>query len=410
MKRTLLLIFRLILFCQAERWRFHPLENDKTTNIIYCFKSNDPTHKNQLTSISEWQTTKIESVLNVSKVAHLKLSGCGMDFLRENVKSYVQLIDLDLSDAKLSEFDFEILPSGLEQLDISNNYPITLDNIFALENSHLKSFNISGNRLENTAEILQHLNEKVLYLDLSGNHLDFEANLFARFGNLKGLFLRNVNLAGMKVNIFRGLNSLEILDVSDNNLEYFDFELISTIFEKLEFFAAMDCHIQNIPKLLGYLSENLQELDLSGNFIGAVNATTFNRFNFEFLLLRRSNLSNFNFDTLKHHTRLYTLDISQNSFEKLDLQLLSGSPLHRLVLHDNELTEITNLTRSNFPNLSQLSVANNNFSCEFLNRFLQQIKREFPGLEFVDDARQQKHGMDCKSVFGSNVIGTSTLV
>lgn len=219
---------------------------------------------------------------------------------KNTLRKFINLDELTLSGTKLSEFDFEMVPHGLETLDISNNHPITLLNIPHLSQLGLLIFNISGNQLRNTMEILQNLNNETMHLDISGNYLDFTTvkNPFEKVKNARFVAVQNANLTSSNLNVFEPLHDLVWLDVSNNKLDKFT--------------------LVPMPELI-YLE-----------------------------------------------------------------------------IHDNDLTELHNLTRSRFPKLVFLSIGNNNFSCEYLTTFMTTMKHEFEVVDFNGDPMQQKHGVKCE--------------
>lgn len=326
-----------------------------------------------------------------ANLKRIDFSGCFIGEFNKTAFSRFDKLNTLILSGDLLEFDFKFVPMGLKQLDISNNYKIALYNIPFLEHLHLITLSIAENHLENTMEILEHLNAGIKEIDLSGNHLDFKAESFAKFGHVQTLWLKNVHLQNMKVNVFESLHSLKELDISQNDLEKFDFELISKTLKKLQHLVASNCNIKNVLRLLEYLNKGIKYLDFSGNFIGAVNATTFEGFNFEKLSLANTNLWSFDFATIQRHTRLKFLDVSHNHLKNVDFNLMPRQSLEKLYLHGNELTELTNFDQSRFPNVARLTIFDNNFSCKFLASFL-------PNYIDEDDweiSLQQKHGIDC---------------
>lgn len=114
-------------------------------------------------------------------------------------------------------------------------------------------------------------------------------------------------------------------------------------------------------------------LDLSSNFVGQINTTTFERFNnLQYLNLSNSNLTNFDFKSFYHQRKLRVLDISYNRIKKINFTpfLSNFKDLHTLNLEGNSLSELDTMTRVNFPELSTLGISKNQFSCEYLAQFL----------------------------------------
>lgn len=335
-------------------------------------------------------------------VEELDLAGnnLGNQLETSTFQSFIHLKRLYLSDTKLTSFDFDIIGQQrqLEQLDISHNQFIIIQNASFLAKLPLWYFNIANNHLKNTLEIVQHLNSSVAILDVSGNDVGLlNASVFEKFNNLYWLSLKDSNLLNTDLSPFEPLKVLYYLDISQNNLEMFNFSLISTNLTSLQEFYAVNCHIKNPIELQNLFNSSLYILDLSGNFIGEVNASIFKESQLETLNLSHTNLSKFDFDTLEHQTKLRSLNISHNNLKKVNLTFLS-SRLLKLNLEGNDLTEIDTLRPSRFPLLSSLAIAQNQFSCDYLEAFLLHVERKWTYLKIFGDPLDQKHGEDCRSI------------
>lgn len=336
-----------------------------------------------------------------ASVEEMDLSGNFLGELEQSTfQSFIHLKRLYLSDTKLTSFDFAILDNQrqLEQLDISHNFLISIQNASFLANLQLWYFNIAENRLEDTMEVVKHLNESVAILDLSGNPVGLlNSSVFEKFHNLYWLSLKDTKLLNTDLSPFEPLKVLYYLDISYNHLEMFNFSLISTNLTSLQEFFAVNCNIKTPIGLQNLFNSSLYVLDLSGNFIGEVNASIFKESQLETLNLSHTNLSKFDFDTLEHQTKLRSLNISHNQLRRVNLTFLSRRLL-KLNLEANDLTEIDTLKPSRFPLLSSLAIAKNQFSCSYLETFLLHVERKWNYLKIFGDPLDQKHGEDCRSV------------
>lgn len=137
-------------------------------------------------------------------------------------------------------------------------------------------------------------------------------------------------------------------------------------------------------------------MDLSANFIGKMSKKMFETFNnLQYLNLSHTNLSNFGFHTFYHLKNLRVLDLSYNRLGTVDFHLLfrNFKNLNTLNLEGNDLVQIDCVNRSNFPKLSFIGLSKNQFSCEYLARFL----RQWDDLQVFHNPSDQTHidGVDC---------------
>lgn len=333
-------------------------------------------------------------------LAKLDLSGKSIGALEPNTfRKFTNLRELLLNHAQLLHFDFRALEhlKELRHLDISHNDFQSLSNLTALESIELLIFNIAENHLENTLEIVQHLNSSIETMILSGNYLgEIQASTFEKFHNLRELQLRNMNITHFEADPFDLLKSLVALDISKNDLSHFDFAAISTSLNNLIIFHAANCQISNnLSDLVKHFGPSLYYLDLSGNPIGDIDVNLFQALDLRGLNLANSNLSNFNFDALANLRSLHSLNISHNHLNKANLTSLSNA-LDELNLDGNDLTEIDTVTYARFPQLSSITIGKNQFSCEYVAMVMRRFKREWTSLEVADsDAMNQKNGQEC---------------
>lgn len=237
------------------------------------------------------------------------------------------------------------------------------------------------------------------------------------------------------------LTSLQSLDISLNSLEEFDFNClndkmhcnvnISTseqattlkvsdhqlnwIIPKIDFLKLRYLNLSNyrsneISSILQETSTKIEGLDLSSTSVGELNESAFQRFvNLKKLNLSRTNLSNFKFTTFYHQRNLEVLDISYNNLYKIDFYLFlrNFQNLTSLNLEGNSLTEIDDIKRTHFPKLSLLGISKNNFTCEYLTKFLLQ----WPELKLIENPSNQTHigGVDCLHGSTSQIMDTDSL-
>lgn len=293
---------------------------------------------------------------------------------------------LYLRNVKLLSFNFYILWKnlGLKLLDISYNNLNTLQNPSMLQKLYaLNEFNVAGNQLNNTMEIIQHLNPSIEILDLSDSIIILSSKPFHLFPKLKRLVLRNTSISSIDFNPFKRIEHLLQLDISFNDLSNVDFHILSTTLVTLEVFRCVKCQIINVTRIIQCFGNELIELDLSENFV--------KRMDFDgnrFLNLKRLTLSRMNMDVIEFNGQwslpnLNYLDISYNQLQKIDLKFLSNNMME-LDLNENYLTQIIHFNIVHFQNI-RVKISKNCFSHKHLEQMVLEKRNVFD-----DNWRNQK--------------------
>lgn len=279
----------------------------------------------------------------------------------------------------------------LDELHLDFNQLETIDVELFAQNTLLARLSLNNNRILrvecDVIKNLKYLNK----VDLSVNKLQefntscisgIDLDLIVHDNQLKILTLRNVasvHASRNQINsiyIEDGISNLKSLKLANNNL-------------------------MNITDIFDHLN-SLETLDLSYNYVGKLNISTFAKLtNLEHLKLGHTNLSNINFGTFFHQKELKSLDISYNNLNKMnfDIFLPYLKNLESLVLDGNNLTEMEGITNSMFPQLSILSISNNNFNCTYLAKLLRTLKWDELGLsidpELVHTNETHINGITC---------------
>lgn len=133
---------------------------------------------------------------------------------------------------------------------------------------NLTRLNLSGNHLQNTAQILNLLGPSIESMDLSSNFVGrLTAQTFERFENLLHLNLSRTNLSNFGFETFYHQKRLQTLDLSYNSLHKVDFTLLLRNFQ------------------------NLQQMNLEGNDLVEIDSVTLANFP----VLKRLGISKNNF-------------------------------------------------------------------------------------------------------------------
>lgn len=281
----------------------------------------------------------------------IDLSGNSVMQLDSNVfRRFNRLKLLRLTNTNLQRFDFNLIPqpNRLNSLDLSLNSNLHLDHLQLLMNGFtvLHEFKIAGNKLENLPQIVEHLNEPIEILDVSGNFLGtINANVFRHLRRLKVLNVSDTVLSISNVNPFE-LIPLLSLDVSRNNLEHANFSVLSTTLAHLQYFYATHSHIKNPIDIFHSLRSSIVEINLSGNEIQSIET-----------------------ESLQNLVNLVTLDVSSNKMRTIEFQVTLNK-LQSLKLDNNDLNRINGLIRSQFRSLKTIDVAKNQLDCKNVQQLI----------------------------------------
>lgn len=323
-----------------------------------------------------------------------------------------QSMDIDLKSIKKLKH--------LSWLNVAGNHVKEVANASLLETfPPFFAFILNDNQIKNAAELIQHLptsipissspiqvpsknlelfqistGERVSMsaLLLSGNHVGkLNATTF-HDGDIYVLDLKNTSLSFDDVKPFESLKNLIHLDISYNDLANTDFSVPSTAFKNLTSLSATHCNITNASRVIDLLGSTIQYLDLSGNYVGQLNAAKFESFTrLQRLNLRATHLIEIDVGIFRHAVDLSSLDLSYNQLKSVQVTA-AATNLHWLKLDGNELIEVEAFTTSNFPVLWMLSISKNQIPCSVLVQF----KRDFYGVD--GSLFGQKHG-DCTASY-----------
>lgn len=242
---------------------------------------------------------------------------------------------------------------------------------------------------------------------------DIPDGLFDKLINLRHLNLANNAFKRLKCSVFANLINLKILNLSQNKLQVFESKCVQSkkmfaifiednqlnyltlsgnvseihasgnnitkIFSKsgldnMTVFNISKNNVENVLEIIKQLSSKLRALDVSDSPIGKLNITTFDKLdNLEHLSLRNTNLSNIQYGTFHHQKQLRSLDLSYNNLKKINFVMLhwNSGQLEMFYLDGNNLDDLNNLTKVNYPSLKFVSINENNFDCEYLSEVQQ---------------------------------------
>lgn len=314
-----------------------------------------------------WGSHRIEFVQCFStNITRLDLYGSLWGKVNQNTfKRFTELNELDLSDTRLQHFDFVWLENNqkLHTLNLESNHLKSLYNVEILQTlKNLVELDMTGNQVRNTREVIHYLSPTIRRLNLRWNSIGrLDANAFEKLEQLEELDLRSTNLSFVDRSPFEPLQNLQTLMISDNNFEHTDFPTSSKVLTKLLYFYAGNCRIRNATKLTKFLPPSLWRLDLSGNYLGEIDANTFETTpHLLQLYLENSNLTMTKWNAFDQLQELMVLDISDNSLEHVHFPT-SSPPLNRLMRLYARNCSIKNLPGllSVLPSIKHLDLSDN---------------------------------------------------
>ncbi|XP_031636592.1 chaoptin-like [Contarinia nasturtii] len=352
---------------------------------------------NQITSLNESTitTTTLKTLqLQNNQIQHFECAF--FIFIEEGASVYIDWENVEHFTSECMRLPFDVVLGSKDEgfLHTTDGKIEMHCNTSTFES--IRSFGINNDHFENVAKSMQCLTPTLRKLVLSDTVVEkLDSKFFQRFYNLEYLHLRHAQLEEFDFTWLKHQKNLRALVLSYNNLtKVYNVPFLKS-FEELTSIRLEKNLLENAQEVIQHLKPSIKYLYLTGNHVGSVNDTTFEKLkNLEVLGLDDTELSFVDaspFETLK---ALKYLHIGFNNIETLDLNTLPGELLYNLHLRGNNLTKLDNLTPSRFPRLKMMAISENLFSCEYLKTFVPKVKRDFPGLS-MGDPWTQKHGQNC---------------
>lgn len=241
--------------------------------------------------------------------------------------------------------------------------------------TNITDFLVAENRLKEIPALLFVTAHKIRKMDFSKNAINrIDSFAFVGLNNLEILNLSNNNLTTIDKIIFANESALQFLNLSHNHIN----ELESNA---LEFpnLLELDLADNNLSTLDGHVFDklsHLRQLNLSFNPISEITNETFAAlFQLRHLNLKQLNISSIAMGAFSHQQKLITLDLSGNLLKILDFQLFHPiqHDLTTLRLANNQLTELEDFRSSLFLQPLVLDIQSNDFSCSYLEYFLESV-------------------------------------
>lgn len=291
--------------------------------------------------------------------------------------SWNRLKKLNLA-CKKSTTPLRVISNGTAELIVLHHSAISQANdseihCTAGSMTHIESCTITGrNTFRNVTQLLTCFGAKLKRLTLSGIILNRTAtaaltSTFQRFTELEWLNMKDTALTEFDFRAIQHQIHLMRLDLSLNNLSELKNPSLLLRFSLLREFKVFGNQIQNTAEIIASLKESLKWLDLSDNFVGMVNRSTFQRLEY-LTTLKLSNTSlmlpgNQNpFEVIKN---LSIFDVSQNNLSAVNFGQLAGTlgQLTRFFAANCQLSNASNVIRYlGEQQLLELDLSGNDFS------------------------------------------------
>lgn len=260
---------------------------------------------------------------------------------------------------------------------------------------NLQKFIAGRHAFENVADMLWCVGMHVTNIDLSGNSLaGWDAFTLHRFYNLQMLDLCDTMLRYFDLNMIKNYSRLQRVDISNNQLDHIENVALLQYFVNLRVFITAGNRLWNVHEIIHFLPSSIEFLDLSESFVGELNAISllhltalktlklrhtqltivhgFNPFevlnNLMHLDISHNNLSDVNLSTLlKPLTKLNALNVAfcdiHTQFLAMASQLRIIYPLRMLNISGNNIgVALDEHSLQSFANLEYLNMSNTSLS------------------------------------------------
>lgn len=257
----------------------------------------------------------------------------------------------------------------------------------------LRHFLAGRKSFENVSEILQCFMPTLWLLDFSGNTVEnVNISTFDRFVDLNTLFLSDTMLTDFDLEAIKNLKNLTKFDISHNNLRHLKNVGALESLDNLNEINLAGNDLENTQEVIQHMKPTIEKLDLSQNFVGTLNATTFERFT----ALKKLNLSNTSLSIadkspFEPFNSLTSLDISHNNLENTNFDVLL-TILNKLVefrVADCQLKSISKVLTLLGTSLEILDLSGNGvgrLNAQTLEKFskLKQLNLSSANLTYLD--------------------------
>ncbi|XP_037080480.1 toll-like receptor 6 [Pollicipes pollicipes] len=210
--------------------------------------------------------------------------------------------------------------TSLEQLDLAENYISDDDGGVLKTLLQLRFLSLAGNKLSNVSAGFLSGQNALTMLDMSRNEIEslksatFDTALSLRAIRLDANHLRNIN------GLFAKLPALRWLNVSDNQIEFFDYALIPAELRWLDMHKNRLREIGNFYNVESVIK--LNTLDLSHNHVSLISRSSVPD-GIKYLILANNQLTTVEPGTFEAKSQLIRADFSANQLTELSLEAVA---------------------------------------------------------------------------------------
>ncbi|XP_055301873.1 leucine-rich repeat-containing G-protein coupled receptor 5-like [Sitodiplosis mosellana] len=300
------------------------------------------------------------------------------------------LIEIDLSSnniKRISKCHFN-QNNDLQSLNLAHNLIAHLDNGAFANLSKLKRIDLSHNKIQSISEQLLKENKLLEFLDIRNNPMEsFSFKIFSREAGV--------------VKVHLPANKITNLDIDRPN-DFNDDEY----FENIKTFRASGNQLKNVSEILKRFGRTLQVLSLTNSVIGTLSKDMLEKFNdLKEFTMTHANISMIEVNAFLYQTKIEKLDLSCNELIEVDATIFCKKffNLKTLNLGGNRLTAIDGVNSANLEKLESLSISNNQFTCDYLRKFVNQWHGK--NLKFSSTSSKERtniQGIDCNNETSSS--------
>ncbi|XP_031825889.2 toll-like receptor Tollo [Nomia melanderi] len=252
--------------------------------------------------------------------------------------------------------------TALRSLNVSSNRLVALPPELFSKTKELRELILSNNSLAVLAPGLLDNLDELQYLDLSSNELTnrwVNRDTFSRLVRLVILDLSFNRLTRIDGHVFKGLYSLQILKLENNDIETLTDGCFGSL-TNLHSLALSNNRIARFDPAHTIGLTALGQLFLDSNKLRTVHRHVFdNLTDLQDLSLRGNNLTEVPY-AVRALRSLKTLDLGSNHVSRIENDSFAGlSELYGLRLVDNKLENVTREAFAALPSLQVLNLANN---------------------------------------------------
>lgn len=386
---------------------------NETSNSIekYCVKSKNELVQNCAINNQSIEALRSDIHQHILRLSHIKVRECNITSVQTIINLSTNLSSIDISYSNFESLNglnfsqkymiaFNVSHNQFNELPVWNS--ISAVDFIEMDFSFNKIQRIESNAFENVFQLIKiHLSNNEIsyiaddaftnlanleYVNLNNNQFHW-VDMFRNNKMMKWLLIVNNPVFNFDCNHFLKMSSISV-EITWESIRYFhtncdgnqfhtylnsmhddavmpaqrDIYCHDQSFQKIQQFIAGRNKIESVAKMLQCFGASLKEMDLSGNFVGKLNTTTFKRFiHLEWLSLSDTILIDFDFDMLKSQTKLERLDLSFNNLKSVrNVSMLEHfHNLSQFIAADSQLPNASEIIKHFRSDINYLDLSGN---------------------------------------------------